>query len=139
MDQKGRLVLYSVIRVKQYTMEEDTLNIIYDNSGEAGNALKGQSSNSETNDNDPNDIWMIPDPLNVFIVKIIQSYDRRVAHKNFQEAKKIEGDGLVSKNICHKVSLRSILNNTSSVSGRSPLTLENADTSDKSPKVLYVA
>lgn len=71
VDQDRRLAQYSVDRVKRYTAEEAAQNMIYDNSNEVKNVLREHSSNSETNDNDPNAIWNILNYLDVFVVKII--------------------------------------------------------------------
>lgn len=139
VDQEGRLVQYSVDRVKHYTMQEDAQNIIYDHSNEAENTLREPSSNLETNVNDSNDIWNIPDPLEVFVIKIIQSNDPRAALEDFQQAKKVEVDGLVTRKIWHKVPLKSVPSDANIVSGRFLLTLKNVDTPDETPKVRYVA
>lgn len=85
-------------------MEDGVLDIIYDNSNEAEQALREHSSNRETNDNASNKSWDIPDPLEVFVVKINQCDDSRAAHEHFQQAKIAKADGLVWRKIWHKVS-----------------------------------
>lgn len=82
--------------------------MIFHNSNRAEYALTEHLSTLHTNDNDSNNIWNIPDPLNVFVLKIIEIKDPPAAHKDLQQARKVEVDGPVSKKIWHKVSLHSV-------------------------------
>lgn len=83
--------------MKHYSIKEYALDIAYDNSNEAENALREQSSHHETNDNVSNDIWNIPNHLDLSVVNTVQSNDLRAAHKDFWKAEKFEKNGLVAR------------------------------------------